>query len=77
MKELNFLNRKVLMDVRYWGDKLVITIKGGFNISEMKTIKEEMEKCFEDFGCDSGTIEISLNETSNRLTCIATPQSKK
>ncbi len=76
MQELNFSNRKVLLDIKYWGNQLIITISGGFNLSEMKTIKEEMGACFKNLGCDKGTVEIKINETANRLTCIATPPSE-
>ena len=73
MNELNFIGRKVLMDIKHWGNQLIITIHGGFNLSELDTIKEEMERLLKNLGCGGGDVKIYIRETTCRLTIVVTP----
>jgi hypothetical protein len=73
MRELNFMNRLVRMDIRNWGVEIVITIYSGFNVTELNAIKEEMEEWLKILGCGGGSVKIYVRETSHRLTIIVTP----
>jgi hypothetical protein len=73
MREMNFMGRKVVVDIKNWGDKLLITIHRGFNVSELNTIKEEIEEWLKILGCGGGSVEIHVRETAHRLTIIVTP----
>ena len=77
MRELNFMERKIVVSVKHWGNKRAITIHRGFNVSELNAIKEEVEEWIKILGCGSGFVEICVRETAHRLTIIVTlPESK-
>ncbi len=73
MNELNFMGRKVVMDIKHWGNQLIITIRGGFNLSELDTIKEEAERLIKNLGCSDDNVKIYVRETTCRLTIVVTP----
>lgn len=77
MGDLNFMGRAVKLDIKNWGNQLIIIVKSGpkngFNISEMYAIKDEIERLLKLLGCSDGKVEIFIRETAHRLTIMVTP----
>lgn len=77
MGNLNFTNRAVKLDIKNWGNQLIITVKNGpkngFNVSEMYAIEDEAERLLKLLGCGEGKVGILIRETNRRLTIVVTP----